>query len=457
MSATTTPTKAAIYLRQSLDATGERLAVDRQREDCQAIAAARGWTVIGEYVDNSISASKKTKRRPEYDRMVDDFTAGRFTALVCYDLDRLTRQPRQLEDWIDAAEERGLLLVTANGEADLSTDGGRLFARIKASVARAEVERKSARQVRAAQQRADRGRPPSGVRLTGYTTAGDVIEGEALDVHELFDRFIEGDSLRALAAWLTARQVPTRRGGAWSPSSVRTMLTNPRYAGRAVYRGEETGKAGAWAPIVTDDVFAIAQGVLNDPRRRTHRGTDRRHLGSGLYVCGRCGDRVRAWSGDRYRCANACFTRSQAPIDALVLAVVRAVLARPGLAESLHPATDVDGLRLAGEVKALRERLARIEADYDEGVIDGRRYTVAAGKVRAQLQQVETTQGQRAAGRRGASVLAAVAPVAEFDAAPLMIRRAVIDALCTVRLHPAPHGRKTFDPESVTIEWKGGV
>jgi site-specific DNA recombinase len=141
-------TKAALYLRVSLDATGEHFAVERQREDCRRIAAERGWTITQEYVDNSVSASRSATKRPAYDRMVTDFKAGHFAALICWDLDRLTRQPRQLEDWIDAAEERGLILTTANGEADLSTDGGRLFARIKASVARAEVERKSARQTR---------------------------------------------------------------------------------------------------------------------------------------------------------------------------------------------------------------------------------------------------------------------------------------------------------------------
>src|SRR3954447_18056439 len=116
--------RAAIYLRQSLDATGEQLAVQRQRADCERIAAERGWVVIGEYVDNSISASDKRKMRPGYYRLVDDYAAGLFDAVVCYDLDRLTRQPRQLEDWIDAATDRGLRLVTANGEADLSPERG---------------------------------------------------------------------------------------------------------------------------------------------------------------------------------------------------------------------------------------------------------------------------------------------------------------------------------------------
>lgn len=143
------PVRAAIYLRISQDREMDGLAIERQRQDCEAMARSRRWEVVETYVDQSKSATDKTKKRPSYDRMVSDYEAGRFSAIVCYDLDRLTRQPRQLEDWIDRAETRGLALVTANGAADLSTDGGRLFARIKAAVARGEVERKSARQSRA--------------------------------------------------------------------------------------------------------------------------------------------------------------------------------------------------------------------------------------------------------------------------------------------------------------------
>lgn len=124
----------------SFDRSGDERGVQRQLEDCMEIVERRGWELVGEYSDNSISASKRHVRRPEYDRMVDEYEAGFIDAVICYDLDRLTRQPRQLEDWIDRATERGLQLVTANGEADLGTDAGRLFARIKAAVAREEIE-----------------------------------------------------------------------------------------------------------------------------------------------------------------------------------------------------------------------------------------------------------------------------------------------------------------------------
>lgn len=437
-------TRAAIYLRISIDRTGDELAVTRQLEDCEAIARARGWTVIETYTDNSVSASKRSVRRPAYDRMVEDFKAGKFNALVCYDLDRLTRQPRQLEDWIEAAEDRGLLLVTANGEADLTTDGGRMFARIKASVARAEVERKSARQIRAAQQRADRGRIPGGPRLFGYAEDGTVDRAEAAEVEQLFTAFAAGDSLKGIGEALGK-----------TPSTVRTMLLNPRYAGRAVYRGAVTGKTGDWEPIVSEALYDAVQARLNDPRRKTNReGTDRKYLGSGLFLCGVCGGRVRT-NGTRYWCPlGGHITRSLAPIDELVTAVVRARLALPD-AMSLSTPVDDESLMLADrESRDLRARLETVEADYDAGHIDGARFAVATEKIRAELKRVESERARALLGGSASGVLASGDPVAAFDKASLSIRRALVDALMTVRVLPARQGRKGFDPNSVVIEWK---
>ncbi len=456
----TAPTiPAAIYLRVSLDRTGEQLAVDRQREDCRAIAKQRGWDVVEEYVDNSISASDARKNRPGYNRLVEDFERGRFRALICWDLDRLTRQPRQLEDWIEAAEARGLLLVTANGEADLTTDGGRLFARIKAAVARGEVERKSARQSRAQRQRAELGKPPAGVRLTGYTLRGELVPEEAAIVRQVFDRFTAGDSLRSLARWLEDSGTPTRRGGRWNPSTVSGILTNARYAGRSTYRGEDTQREGSWPAIVSAQQFAAAGALLADPRRKTNRrGTDAKHLGSSLYECGECGAKVYSWSGNRYRCKAGCLARSGAQVDAYVVAVVRERLSRPDLAQLIpHAADDTlvhEALELANRA---RHRLAQIEADYAAGLIEARRYGAASDKARAEILAAEREQVRLMSGAGPASVLAAANPADAFDAAPLMIRQKVIDALMTVTLHRGAHGSKVFDPDTVAIEWRAGA
>lgn len=448
-------TKAAIYLRISLDKTKEHLGVDRQREDCQRIASERGWIISGEYLDNSISASDRHTKRPQYDRMVADFKTGQFEALICWDLDRLTRQPRQLEDWIDAAEERGLLLVTANGDADLSTDGGRMYARIKASVARSEIERMSKRQMRAAAQRADLGKPPVGARPTGYTDDGAILENEAMIVRSIYARFLAGDSIRGITAWLTEQRISTRFGRPWGPTSVRRLLTNQRYAGRAVYHGKTTGKTGQWEPLVDEATFDAVQSRLTDPRRITNRiGTDRRHLGASIYLCGVCGGLLSSHSGVRYRCrAGGHVTRLGASVDVLVRSVVHDRLSRADLADLLvTPDTDA-AKALSVQISGLRARLAQTEADYDEDLIDARRYSVKTEKIRAELSRAENTRA-RVAGAEGlASLLSARDPAAAFDGAPLGVQRAVLAALADVTLLPAERGRR-FNPETVKIEWR---
>ena len=130
--------RVAIYTRISLDRRGDELGVTRQLEEARKIARQRGWEVVHEYRDNSKSAFMKNVRRPEYEQMVEDAKAGMIDGLICWDLDRLTRQPRQIEDWCDMGEQRGFVLVTVDGSHDLSTETGRMCARIKASAARQE-------------------------------------------------------------------------------------------------------------------------------------------------------------------------------------------------------------------------------------------------------------------------------------------------------------------------------
>lgn len=263
--------RAALYLRISIDRHGDGLAIERQRADCERIARERGWSIVKVYSD-SVSASKRDVRRKGYEEMVEDYGAGVFDALICWDLDRLTRQPRQLEDWIDLASERGLIVVTANGEADLSTDGGRMYARIKASVARAEIERKSARQKRANEQNAERGLAHRGNRPFGWEPGGNVVrESEAQHIRVAAGMILEGGTIRSVIRYFEMGGIPAPRGGRWQNPSVRTLLTRHRVAGILVRNGVVQPVSNI-EPILDLETWEEVRALLTDPERQRNKG-----------------------------------------------------------------------------------------------------------------------------------------------------------------------------------------
>ena len=508
----TQPVRAAIYLRISLDREMDGLAIDRQREDCEKIAKDRGWEVVETYVDQSISASDRTKRRPAYERMVQDYEAGLLDAIISYDLDRLTRQPRELEDWIDRAERHGLLLVTANGDADLSADGGRMYARIKAAVARAEVERKGARQSRAQRQRAEQGRPPKGVRPLGYMIDGSVIPAEAEVVRGIYAAFLRGHSLNSIARALsgvegddvatglaqfplhsrtlviernerriaegkTPRPLPAQKP--WLASTILSILRNPRYAGYSVYTNKRDRKApagesrrkaikdnivrdtnnepvlGQWEAIIEPDTWWTVQNLLDDPTRVTNRtgSTVRKHLGAGLYRCEVCGKPVIT-RARYYSCKEGHLNRSREVIDDYVRAVVVERLKRKDLnrrKKQLDPqAQDAFSQRIAEQ----RARIARAEHDYDAEIIEGADLARIRKAARAEIQRLEAERLASGTGVVLGYILGVESPAEAFLGASIAVQRTLINTLMTVTLKKAAQGRKGFDPDSVTIEWK---
>ena len=83
------------------------MGVARQEADCRELAVRKGWLVGGVYVDNDISAADVRKRRPEYERLLDDIKAGIVDGVLAWDADRLHRRPVELEGFFEVADAAG--------------------------------------------------------------------------------------------------------------------------------------------------------------------------------------------------------------------------------------------------------------------------------------------------------------------------------------------------------------
>jgi site-specific DNA recombinase len=303
----TAAVRAGIYARISSDREGDGLGVARQIEDCERLAERKGWRVVEQYVDDDISAWSGRKR-PQYARSLEDLEAGAIDGLLVYDLDRLHRQPSELESFIELCARLGLTNVASvSGDIDLTTSDGQFQARILGAVAKKESDDKSRRIRRKHEEIAASGKVSGGgSRPYGYEADKLTLRpAEAAIVAECAKRLLAGEPVRSIARDLNERGVPSASGGAWSPQSLRRMLASPRISGQRAHHGEIVATA-EWPGLISVEDGAAIRALLANPERRTNKAA-RRYLLGGILVCSHCGERLvarpRSGGQRRYACA----------------------------------------------------------------------------------------------------------------------------------------------------------
>lgn len=463
--------RAAIYVRQSLDKSGDGQAVARQEAECLKLCNQRGWTDPIVFADNDISASTG-KTRPEFERMLTQAERGELDAIVCYHTDRLTRRMIELERVITVCEKAKVKLVTVSGDLDLSTDAGRLNARILAAVARAEVERKGARQQLANEQRARAG-VISGlsVRPFGYTSdRSALVEEESKAIEEACRTLQAGGSLRGIVRdWTRAGLVPPQGSSGWTPQTVRVILINPRVAGLSTYKGEVVGD-GKWPAVVSQDTWRAVKAILDNPARMTPKGVQTLLSGLALCACKRPLWAGRSHHGKQvYKCsayfaglgAEDCesgtrhTSRMADPVNDFVRDLVVARLQRDDARDLLLTKKDApDTKEMQEKLLALNNRMDELASMFADGEINRAQLTTGTAKLRDEIAGVE----KRLADASRVDVLGDLVKsddvLKTWEDIGLDRQRAVIDVLMSVVILAPGKGCRTFRPETIEIEWK---
>lgn len=469
---------AGIYARISLDRDDTQLGVQRQLQDCTAEAKRRGWTVVDNYVDNDVSATRASSR-PEYERLIQDIKNKRIGAFIVWDLDRLTRTPRELEDIIELAEKYGVKLANIGGDIDLSTPQGMMTARIKGTVARHESDQHSRRLRRSIEQRAAAGAPhgqiPYGFEREDYVTKDGVKSRRDVPhpvnapiVVDLAERVLAGESLRSIVTSLNDRGIPSPKGKQWTSMQLKQVLRRPSAAGLQVLRGEIVGKSNS-IPLYDEGTYYRLKALFDDPSRVTGIGSRSSHLLSSIARCGLCGGKMRRIPGrfqymkrtgstkrqpSLYSC-NTCFKigRKQSLVDAVVEGAVIGRLKQPDLISALAAGRPEEVMKARTEVADLEARLSLAADQFADGDITGaqmKRITQRLKPKISELQQKIAT----AEPKPGVAHLAGADAEARWEAASIDIKRSVVDMLMTVTILPTGPGRGD-KPEAIQIEWKG--
>jgi DNA invertase Pin-like site-specific DNA recombinase len=457
--------RAGVYCRISRDATELGKGVDRQLEDCLAIAQRLGWAVVDHYIDNNRGASyysKSRHNRQEYYRLLEDIKAGRINAVVVWIEDRLQREVIETAHFVKTCREAGCTrLASAGGETDLTDPDQVTILYMKARFAEAEVEKLSRRRKRQEEQDAKEGKLHRGGRRPyGEVWFGkqQVSEEQAQLERELIiesvRRIIAGDSLRAISVTWQEHSIRI------SNVNLRRTLMSPRLVGAREWNGQLF--FGKSEPVISIEDRDAVIAILTDPERSKHlRGGLPRHLLTGIAVCGLCGTRlsVRNIRGKRvYYCSpvvGGCnkISRQADPMEHLVT-------------EAIFVATESDlfqRLTVQKEhnpMQELYEQLAR-----DQGLLDRLEDKVAqelikpetARRNRSEIERRMEDTRREIARKRGSQIMTLVPgnlrevwPTLSLDRQ----RNIVKAVLAKVVVHAQAGGSRVFHPEKIEAVWR---
>jgi hypothetical protein len=401
----------------------------------------------------------------------------RTDAVIAWAVDRLTRRMADLESIITDATKAGVVIVTANGDLDLSTDTGRMVARILGSVATAEVERKGSRQRLANQQKARQGqRWRSSQRPFGWSKDDYAVPvpEEAEAIREACRLILAGASLSGVIRTWTAMGVRPAQGERWTRQSARAILLNPAIAGLRSYKGEIIGRGdwgdtdgdGGFGAIVREEVWTAVRSVLTDPQRQVPRGT--RSLLGGIGTC-RCGNKVthtHAQQGHgKYACQHSSRVQDGKPhvsikssvIDEHVVNVLISTMQLPDAAEifaAAKSAVDVQALR--DEAQAIRRNLETYAKDAALSRISRGEYLAMRDAGHARLTEIGQAVTEASREHVAAELVCADDMRATWDGLDISRKRAIIRALMRITLTPAGKGRRvsvTDADQVVSIGW----
>jgi len=288
--------RCVLYARLSVTKE-ESVSISRQLASCRRYAEARGWEVVGEFVDDGVSA---TANRPEERRgWTALLRSSNFDAVVIWKVDRLARRVLDFLHADETLQARGAGLVAVEDPIDMTSPQGRAFAVMLAVFGEMEAEAIRARVRAARSQLLKDGRWPGGGVPYGYLSIpnpsgpGRVLSQDSERspwLLQIVSRALRGDTVNSIATWLTATgaPLPSRQGGhrsakntSWNRQTVDGLLRNPVLAGMtphnpgrpksakrvspfAVYRDEQGDPVinGALA-IITVEEFRALQDMLD--------------------------------------------------------------------------------------------------------------------------------------------------------------------------------------------------
>lgn len=306
--------RVAAYCRVSTDSDAQLESLEAQKTHYETYITSRDdWEFAGLYYDEGITGTKKDKR-PELMRLIGDCKAGRIDFIVTKSISRFSRNTTDCLELVRKLLDLNIPIFFEKENINTGSMESELFLAILSGMAESESVSISENSKWSIQKRFENGTFKCSYPPYGYDWDGEqmVINPEqAAVVKEIFAALLSGKGTHAIADDLNRRGVSSKRGGRWTATTIRGMLSNEKYVGDCLFQktysdsqfvrhnnhGEQTQYmvTDHHEPIISREDFEAARVFISQraSEKGVTKGTDKyqnRYAFSGRIICGECGD-----------------------------------------------------------------------------------------------------------------------------------------------------------------------
>lgn len=323
--------RAVGYVRISVD-RDEQTSTETQERSIRAFCESQGWPLVELVVERGRSAYKNSRgSRPGFHKAVHLVEAGAANVFVAWKLDRVSRNARDLLNFVHDLEDHAGYFACAGDAAINTTSGtGKVLLPILGAIAEMESDIKADRTSEWHEDRRLKLAPPVGPCPYGYDRDErnrlTINPTEAGVIREVASALLAGDSLRDVTrrlneAGVRTKSTPAKPGGLpFERRTVKLALIKPVVAGLCELDDGVFVQSDQWECILDREMWEELRSLLLDPARRSGPGNARRWLLSGIARCGRedCVTdqpmfaKPHRSGGTRYTCAG-CSMSIEAP------------------------------------------------------------------------------------------------------------------------------------------------
>lgn len=234
--------RAAIYARRSkIVETGD--SIENQIQLCTNYLKNLGINDTMVYSDEGFSG--KDTERPEFIRLMDDTKQNKFDTLICYKIDRLSRNIGDFSNLINDLEKHNISFISVVEQFDTNSAMGKAMMYICSVFSQLERETISKRVCDNMYSLAANGYWLGGECPLGFTNERKTftdhngkdrsyselvpVEKELELVKLIFNKYLELGSVSQVEKYMLQNNIKTRRGKDWSKATLKNIITNPVY------------------------------------------------------------------------------------------------------------------------------------------------------------------------------------------------------------------------------------